>query len=139
ACQAGHHFNREYMRWRIASLLCLVAAVAHSGCGLILQGREQPLRISSIPPGARVSVDRDTFQTPVHVIIPRRSSESLVRVQKEGYYSACSYLKWESDPLLLAFDSIPLAIPLVIDLICRTLPGHVRDINVPLDALPPGY
>jgi hypothetical protein len=126
------------MRWRVASLMCLVAA-AHTGCGLLLQGREQPLRISSVPPGARVSIDGDTFQTPAQITIPRRSSDSLVRVHKDDYYSACSQLEWESDPLLVTLDSIPLAIPLVIDLVNRTLPGYIRDINVPLDAIPPGY
>jgi hypothetical protein len=125
------------MRWQIASLMCLLAAA--SGCGLILQGREQPLRISSVPPGARVSVDGDTFQTPAEFTIARRSSDSVVRVQKEDYYSACSHLKWESDSLLLTFDIIPLAIPLVIDLINSTLPGYVRDVDVRLDAIPPGY
>ncbi|MEO8602827.1 MAG: SHOCT domain-containing protein [bacterium] len=110
-----------------------------SGCGLIIQGREQPLRISSAPVGASVSFDNQGLATPADLTIPRRASRSLIRIKKDGYYSVCQFLEWKSDPLLITLDSIPAAIPLLIDLSFHAFPGQNRDVNVALDPIPPGY
>lgn len=120
-------------------LVVAITSATLPGCGIILQGREQPLRISSAPAGAAVSFEAQGLETPAELTIPRRSSGALVRIKKDGYYSVCKFLEWQSDPLYITLDAIPAAIPLLIDLSFRAFPGKNKDINVALDPIPPGY
>lgn len=104
-----------------------------------MQGREQSLRISSEPPGATATFQNQSLATPKEVTIPRKSTGELVRVRKEGFYTTCRFVEWQSDPLLVTLDAIPAAIPLLIDLAFGAFPGENKDVSVALEPIPPGY
>ncbi|HVO24787.1 MAG TPA: SHOCT domain-containing protein [Candidatus Margulisiibacteriota bacterium] len=124
-------------------LLGIVALsiVMQAGCGLVFQGYHQTLKVTSAPEGATVTDGSKTLTTPTEMTVSRRKSStpSILRFKKDGLYSACRLLEWQSDPLLVTLDSIPAAIPLLLDLAFRTFPGRYKDVAVPMDQLPPGY
>ena len=136
--------------WRITALspgrLCAIAILAllQSSCGLI-QGTTQRILISSTPTGAALEVvSRNGIRTgvaPAELEVSRRRTRvAVVRASKDGYRSACNLLQVKKDAGLIALDSIPAAVPLLIDLMFGTLPGHYpNEVDVPLQPLPPNY
>lgn len=127
-------------RRRLAVRLVAAYAVSQSACGLIVQGREQRVPVTTVPSPAIASTQAENTLTPGTVTVRRRSSGSpFVRIQKEGFYSTCRFLQWQRSKGLIALDSIPLAIPLLIDLAFGAMPGSFQDVHVNLDEIPPGY
>jgi hypothetical protein len=124
----------------VGALACL-----QLGCGLILQGPSQRVRVSSQPQGANIEAQtRHGMRggtAPLEVAVSRRRPHiAVVRANKEGYRSACRIIRTMSAPLLVALDSIPAAIPMAIEAIAGTWPGlYPPDVQVPLEELPDGY
>lgn len=117
-----------------------LAFLSQLSCGLILQGRYQDVSVLSVPPSAHASSGTEVALTPGEISVRRRSStSSFVRIRKDGFYSECRLLRWERNRGLIAIDSIPLAIPLLVDLAFGTLPGRYGDVSVTLEPIPPGY
>ncbi len=105
----------------------------------MLQGRYQKVRISSTPSDATALVGDKEVQTAATIDVRRKADTKIVQVHKDGYYSACRLMDWETNHFLMTLDSIPAAIPLLIDLAAGSRPGSYPDINVHLDAIPAGY
>jgi hypothetical protein len=126
-------------RWEAVAAVA-VCTVSQAACGLMLQGKFQAVQVTTAPSAATASAPGASTITPGTVTVRRRSSGPLfIRIQKQGFYSTCRFLRWEKDKGLIALDSIPLAIPLLIDLSFGAMPGAFQDVYVDLDKIPPGY
>lgn len=126
-------------RWQAVALVA-VCAVSQSACGLLVQGTYQRVPVTTVPSAALASAQAESTLTPGTLTVRRRSSGSpFVRIQKEGFYSTCRFLQWQKSKGLIALDSIPLAIPLLIDLAFGAMPGSFQEVHANLDEIPPGY
>ncbi len=77
------------MGQRLASYIaCFILGGLLTGCATVLHSGEQRLEISSVPPGAQVSVDhRRVGTSPITVNLERGHSHTL-ELEKEGYQEA---------------------------------------------------
>ncbi len=123
---------------RKAAILTLIA-LAVPGCGLILLGPRQMLPITSTPDRAIVEVSTGELETttPAEVRVRRRPDWIAIRVSKPGYRAACALLEGDRPNLLVVADSVPLAIPLLIDVIGGTLREYPPPPTFQLEALTP--
>lgn len=103
--------------------ILLLSALAASGCGLTMLGSRQTIYVSSAPDSGVVEVSGDLLEatTPTDVRVRRRPAWTVIRVSKPGYRAACALLEGDRPNLLVVLDSVPLAIPLLIDIIAGTL------------------
>lgn len=127
------------------SYLVALPMLFQLGCGLILKGPAQRVAVSSEPTNAHIeTVTRDGTrdgETPVELLLSRRRPfQAIVRVTKPGYYSACRIIIGRRDPFLVTLDSIPAAIPLLLDMMAGTWPvDYPPSVDIPLKPLPEGY
>jgi hypothetical protein len=122
------------------TVISVLYSLLLSGCGLVLQGRYQTINITSVPPGATASRVGQNITTPGQYVVRRRRDVSVVRVTKAGYRSGCALLTWKRATALVVFDSMPLGLPLLIDLIAGTMPGQFQtEAQVVLEPLPPDF
>jgi hypothetical protein len=70
----------------IAKNLLLISLLAASGCATVVNGRTEPLGLSSNPAGAEVSIDNGTMKvmTPTSVELKRDENHTFV-FHKDGY------------------------------------------------------
>lgn len=127
------------------SYLVALPMLFQLGCGLILKGPAQRVAVSSEPPSAHIETitKEGTFNgdAPVELLLNRRRPfQAIVRATKPGYYSACRIIVGRRDPILVTLDSIPAAIPLLIDMMAGTWPvDYPSSVDIPLKPLPEGY
>jgi hypothetical protein len=107
----------------------LLAGLTASGCGLILLGPRQTIPVASAPDAAVVELAGHELRkiTPAEVRVRRRPAWIVIRVSKPGYRAACALLEGDRPNLLVVADSMPLAVPLLIDVIA----GSLREYPVP--------
>jgi len=117
---------------------CVLSLLAATGCGLVLQGRYQRVRVSSTPGGATASLGTDTLATPATFDVRRHPETMLLSIKRDAYYSACRFMAWEANLGFLLMDGQSV-VPLLIDSIAATTPGEYQDIDVVLDPIPDGY
>jgi|GEM_PF-2978116 len=67
--------------WTIPLVFCLCLA---SGCGSLIRGNTQEIRIDSYPPGASGKVDGMSIQTPAKLMLSRNEPHTVI-LRKEGY------------------------------------------------------
>ena len=127
------------MRAIISMVISAALTILVSGCGTVIQGRHQSLRIDSVPGGATVEIDNNRVTTPAEITVPRRPNDDLVRFTRDGYFAACRFVEWDTSPGLMTLDIIPVAIPLLIDVAASARPGFNQPVLVTLDPMPPGY
>jgi hypothetical protein len=73
---------------RIRRALPLVFALALPplfGCATVLHGSRQTIHVETDPPGATVTVAGERHTSPVDVVLPRKSENLEVVVEKDGY------------------------------------------------------
>lgn len=113
----------------VALLACTL-----TGCGLVFEGRTSKIRIDSDPPGAIVSVAGQTHTAPIVVTVPRKRGGLVIRASKAGYWDSCRIFDLTTTRHLVVFDSIPLALGLLIDGLAGTWPGQFpSSVTIPLD------
>jgi hypothetical protein len=67
------------------SIRLAIFAVAISGCATVMNGKTEPLGLSSNPSGAQATIDgRETVVTPVSIDLARAQSHTIV-FHKDGY------------------------------------------------------
>lgn len=92
-------------------------ALLQVSCGTMLNGSKQSVRVSSIPPGATVEIDEQTYRTPISLELDRgrnyevtahmdgfEPSTDLIQSQPDSYvkflnciFFLCIPQLWESD------------------------------------------
>jgi hypothetical protein len=95
----------------ITSLFCC-------SCGLVFQGRQQTVTVETTPLGRSVLLRGERLTTPATVQLDRTSSPLTIR-GAEG--STCKLVIPYRNPLFVTLDSIPLALPLLVDLAAGSL------------------
>lgn len=71
---------------RTLPLVSLVfASILSAGCGTILHGSRQDIRVETDPPGATASAEGQTITTPGVLKLHRKATGLEVVVEKEGY------------------------------------------------------
>ena len=78
----------------------LLAFLLCTSCATVIHGRYQSVPVTSVPPGADVTVDcngerHDGGQTPTSVTLPRRSETCSLTLGKPGY-----------EPAIVHFDRV---------------------------------
>ncbi len=122
-----------------------ILACLQFGCGLLVKGTTQPVHVSSSPPGAAVEAltqhGSRSGVAPTELVVSRRRPQLVViRASQDGYRSACRIIEARKDGWLIALDSIPAAIPLLIDLMAGALPSEYEEtVDLQLEPLPAGY
>ena|SRR3990170_4562964 len=76
--------------------LTVVVAVVLSGCGAMVNGPRQQVRITTVPPGARVTVDGQTVSSPA-VFVLDRGRDYTVAAEFAGFSSARAELRSRTD------------------------------------------
>lgn len=74
----------------------MVALAATAGCGAIQNGSEQRVRISTVPPGARLLVDGRRVTSPA-VVSLARDRDHVVEISMEGFTDATAHLASRRD------------------------------------------
>jgi PEGA domain-containing protein len=71
---------------KIVQIIVAVAMLALSGCATVVNGRTEPLGLSSNPAGAEVSIDNGTMKviTPTSIELKRDENHTFV-FHKDGY------------------------------------------------------
>lgn len=73
---------------RIRRALPLALAVAFApfwGCATVVNGNSQTIHVETDPPGATVSVGGERHTSPVDLVIPRKSKDVEIVIEKEGW------------------------------------------------------
>jgi len=114
------------------------ATVLVSGCGLIFQGTSQTFHLTTQPEGATVQFHDKTTLSPATFTLSRRvRGLQRYRASKEGYHPACRLNDCGPPRWIRVWDSIPAAIPLLVDLAVGTL-GNCDDQALTLEPVRPG-
>jgi hypothetical protein len=131
----------EGSRARVFPGLVVLVACAWSGasgCGLVFNGRTQLVTVRTNPPGAVVSVDGWDTVSPGTVTLSRKRSWVVARAALDGYQPACQVIGAPRNKVFIVLDSIPLAIPLLIDMQTGTLREFPEDVRFTLEPVDPG-
>ncbi len=95
-------------------LICIVLAVATTGCGTLFNSGLKPVMLDSDPPGADVYLDGNRVgKTPISVEMEKKHSANLT-FKKQGYEEKTAIIQSQLVPGFLILDLFGL-IPLVID------------------------
>jgi hypothetical protein len=105
--------------WLLVAAMC---AEMLAGCGVVYQGTTQQLTVTSEPAGAEFAFSNQTGTTPSTLTLARRRLDwTVYRVAQAGYQPACAIVYCGTPRWIRIADSIPLAIPLLIDVAAGTL------------------
>lgn len=115
---------------RVRGLIAVISVASQVGCGTVLQGKTQRVSISTIPPGAEISVDGQRATAPASIDVPRKSF-TVIRASAPGYYDACKVVRAPIRGGFLTMDIVFLLVPLAIDAAggmdqLRRLPGEIE-------------
>jgi hypothetical protein len=88
----------------------VVVVVASSGCGAMLNGPQQKVRIDTIPPGAKVTVDGEEYKTPARVNL-QRGRDYTVRAEMAGFNPGTGKIRSEPDRYVIFLNCLMLCIP----------------------------
>lgn len=117
----------------------MLLLLALNGCGLISQGFHQNLTLRTNPEGAHVTFRGLDAEAPAAVSVRRRSLGYFVyRAEKEGFQPACQVINCATPRWLKVVDSIPLALPLLLDVALGTLANCTPEPSLTLEPLQPG-
>ena len=120
---------------QLAAATCAVVLV---GCGVVYQGTTQQLTVTSEPAGAEFAFSNQTGTTPSTLTLARRRLDwTVYRVAQAGYQPACAIVYCGTPRWIRIADSIPLAIPLLIDVAAGTLFNCEQPPALQLQPLPP--
>lgn len=123
---------------RISVSVGVFAAVLVSGCGLVFQGTSQTIHLTTQPEGATIQFRDTTTLSPATLTFSRRvRGLEKYQASKEGYQPACRLNDCGVPRWIKVWDSIPAAIPLLVDLAVGTL-GNCDDQALTLEPLRPG-
>src|SRR6266850_845598 len=101
--------------------LPLLASLS-AGCGLVFQGTTQQILLSTQPPGAHVHFRSQDVTSPATVTVRRRFfGEAVLKADAPHYYPACQVVDCGTPKWIKVLDSLPAAIPLLIDVAAGTL------------------
>lgn len=115
------------------SALCLmICTTLLPGCGLILLGTTQPIRVDSAPTQALATFDGQQMTTPADAVVRRRDAVLVLRASKSGYQPTCMIVEGRMNHLATTVDSIPAAIPLLIDAIAGSLREYPPYVQITL-------
>jgi len=118
------------------AVLCFALMV--NGCGLVFQGTRQNLALITEPAGADAVFRRTKAVTPATASVSRRSLGYFVyRASKDGYHPACKVIECGTPRWVKVLDSIPAAIPLLVDLAFGAL-SNCEPTSLSLDSVRPG-
>ena len=81
-----------------------------SGCGAMVNGPEQKVRISTIPPGAQVTVDGEVYKSPVRVSL-ERGRDYAVKAEMAGFNPGSGKIHSEPDRFVIFGNCLMLCIP----------------------------
>jgi len=84
--------------------------MACSGCGAMLNGPQQKVRISTIPPGAKITVDGEVYKSPVRVTLDR-GRDYTVQAEMAGFNPGIGKLRSETDRFVIFGNCLLLCIP----------------------------
>lgn len=97
-------------------------AILQSGCGLVFQGTSQTIHLRTQPDGAAIRFGPITAISPAAITRSRRAHHPVIfRAEKVGYRPACKVNDCGAPRWIKVLDSIPAAIPLLIDLAAGSL------------------
>jgi len=119
------------MRMR-ATVITFVAFLL-SGCGLVFQGTSQTVHLTTEPEGAAIRFHDMEAVSPATFTFSRRvHGDEIYWASKEGYHPACQVNRCGPPRWIMVVDSIPAAIPLLIDLSAGAL-GNCDDAVLTLE------
>ena len=95
----------------------LITGFLCSGCGLLINGREQKVLIDSAPQGARIVIPSAGIEavTPASVSLPR-NEDHAVFVKMKGFSPAKAYITSKLEPVSLILDIVIFFPALVVDI-----------------------
>lgn len=85
---------------RVGRGFVLVGMLAAWGCGALRNGSEQRVRVSTIPPGARVSIDGREITAPSWVTL-RRDRDYRIHAELAGFQPAEAEIESREDRAVL--------------------------------------
>lgn len=97
----------------------LLLALCLPSCLTLVRGHEQPIEVTSEPPGAAVTIGEQTGLTPCVLTVDRSTARKRLRVELEGHVVVERELasefavSWAEMPV--AFADVLLIVPWVID------------------------
>ena len=96
----------------------MTVLVFSAGCGTLMNGTQHHLAITSIPLGAKVTVDnREFFDTPITAVLDK-NEQHTVQIELEGYLPFEMKISRKLDGWAILGDLFLLYVPgLVVDLI----------------------
>ena len=97
------------------ALLFLALAAVLSGCASVFNDTSPPVRITSEPADADVTVDGHYIgKTPITAELSTKTSHQ-VRIEKEGYQGRTKFIQSNTGALWVVLDILFGLIPIVID------------------------
>ena len=115
----------------------VVALLWVTGCGLVFHGTRQNILLTSEPPGARVTFREQEATTPSTITVNRRFiGNAVLKAELSEHYSACQIVDCGTPTWIKVLDSLPAAVPLLIDVAFGAL-GDCDVHHVILKHLPP--
>jgi hypothetical protein len=91
--------------WWLAAVMLVCG-----GCGAMLNGPQQKVRISTIPPGAKVTVDGEEYKSPARVTL-ERGRDYTVTAEMAGFSSGTGKIRSEKDRFVIFGNCLMLCIP----------------------------
>lgn len=85
-------------------------ALACGGCGAMLNGPQQTVRIYTVPPGAKVTVDGEVYKSPARVTL-ERGRNYTVQAEMAGFSPATGKIRSKPDRFVLFGNCLMLCIP----------------------------
>lgn len=124
--------------YRVRTLVCAACvAVAASGCGLMVQGSTQTIRVVTSPEGALASIAGTGIRTPGEIEVERGEPWLIVRASKDGYQPTCEVVGCPRSIGLAVWDGLLFsAIPLAMDSEKRALRKCPAEVELNLEELP---
>jgi hypothetical protein len=99
------------MKKPIASLAAASSFLALTGCASIVHGPNQKILVETNPPGAIASALGKSVVTPGTLVMPRKTEEARIRIEKEGYETlVVPLVRKDSAALWLNMVALPAGI-----------------------------
>jgi PEGA domain len=88
----------------------VVAVVACSGCGAMINGPQQTVQIATIPQGAKVTVDGEVYKSPARVKLDRGRNYA-VKAEMAGFNPGTGKIVSKPDRFVIFGNCLMLCIP----------------------------
>ncbi len=123
------------MKMKLAAVTAILFLVVLQGCGSIVHGTTQELRINSTPQGAKATVGTQTCTTPCTLTVKRDSPS--VQIEKNGYKKSFDLEKNFQFGASLLGNILWAEIGIIIDLATGAA-WEIKPVDVQMDSTAAG-